>query len=231
MPPSVSGHFFLSTEKHWINENEEQTVSNSTDAQQYFQIDTKQLISGLATIPFYERNDYPSHIFSKQELDSMKLKAQYESKKYDELCQRLELIDKMGDKQQIPKQPIKCLIGANALPPTGERALAEPETVPPRPVPCLIGPMSLPPELRNNTNIIGDSPALNPGHITERLGAVRLSSGDTVPIGSGENQPGASEGTKCNDNDAPQGPQGKTKAVGKDTKEDIQQWLDDILDM
>lgn len=230
MPPSVSGHFFLSTEKHWVSENEEKPVFSSTDAQQYFQIDTKLLISGLATIPFYERNDYPIHIFSKQELDSMKLKAHYESKNYDELCQRLELIDNMGDKQQTPKQPIKCLIGANALPPTVERSLVEPETVPSQPVPCLIGPMSLPPELRSNTNTTGDAPATNPGHITERLGAVKISIGDTVPIGSGDSQAGlptTSEETKRNDNAA----QDKTKATGKDTKEDIQQWLDDILDM
>lgn len=230
MPPSVSGHLFLSTEKHWLSESEEGIKTG-----QHFQIDTKQLTASLASIPFYERNDYPSELFSKQEIDSMKLKAQYEAKKYDELCQRSKTTSgKMADK---PKPPVKCLIGAGSLPPQPERVQkARPEVEhpppppPPRPVPCLIGPMALPPELRNEPNVTGGT-----ARLSERLGEVSLADGcEPVPIGNvNEQQAGRSsssgDGKRVNDQS---NLGGKSKdEVQKETKEDIQQWLDDILDM
>lgn len=229
MPPSVSGHFFLSTEKHWTAEDSEEP---SSSIGQYFQIDTKQLNASLATIPFYERNGYPSEVFSKQEIDSMKLKAHYESKRYDELCQRLESSKKMGDGQPQPQPPVKCLIGAGALPP------------PVRLMPCLIGPMALPPELRNDPNVTGSYASSN-APVAERLSEVNptepggsCSAGDAVPIGRGHKlEPVAegvesSSGQKSSEESAESGGQkGEAKSTAKETKEDIQQWLDDILDM
>lgn len=239
MPPSVSGHFFLSTEKHWATDSEEASIAvaggkSGQQYGQYFQIDTKQLNTSLATIPFYERNEYPCEIFSKHEIDSMKVKAQLESKKYDELCQRLESSKKMGDNQ--PKPPIKCLIGAGAMPPpVGQE---RPSVPPARPPPCLMGPMSLPPELRNDPNVTGSYASSNIG-VAERMSEVlhlsegaSRSSGDAVPIGSDNVQ----ENRETSDGEARNegisgAVKGETKSTAKETKEDIQQWLDDILDM
>ncbi|EAT45317.1 AAEL003394-PA [Aedes aegypti] len=236
MPPSVSGHLFLSTEKHWISESEEGLTSGGKSGQQYgqrFQIDTKQLTASLATIPFYERNDYPSELFSKQEIDSMKLKAQYESKKYDELCQRLKPPGRMGDKQQVPKPPVKCLIGTDSRPPQPERIVEDPAP-PLRPVPCLVGPMALPPELRNDPNVTGGRSQaslvirLSEADITadSQQRNVTPPSGESVPIRNDE--PTTSEQKLKEDT---RRVESKSEATGKETKEDIQQWLDDILDM
>lgn len=243
MPPSVSGHFFLSTEKHWISESEEGVIAGSGGkggqqyGQQHFQIDTKQLNASLATIPLHERNGYPSEIFSKREIDSMRLKAQLESKKYDELCQRLS--GRMGDKQQTPKPPpVKCLIGAGALPPPVVRGGQEEPVrplppAPPQPMPCLVGPMALPPELRNDPNVTGSYAAAS--RVAERLREVSLvdqgnRSGDSVPIRSAENQAGEATSSREQKKDMIAAEEKSTPA-GQESKEDIQQWLDDILDM
>lgn len=241
MPISVSGHFFLSTEKHWATTSEDVSITTSSGRSsqlygQYFQIDTKQLNASLNTIPFNERNGYPSEIFSKQEIDSMKLKAQFESNKYDKLFERLNASEKMADNQ--PKPPIKCLIGAGALPPPVDDL--ERQGPPSQPMPCLIGPMALPAELRNDPNVTG-SYAASRTAIAERLSAVNLREGgrpsasDTVPIESSNDQEqiaagaGSSGGEKRGE-EMSRG-QGEPKSTAKETKEDIQNWLDDILDM
>lgn len=240
MPPSVSGHFFLSTEKHWTTDSEDVSITSGSGKPgqqygQYFQIDTKQLNASLATIPFYERNGYPCEIFSKQEINSMKLKAQYESNNYDELCQRLESSKKMGDSQ--PKPPIKCLIGAGALPPPVNQIRQDP---PARPVPCLIGPMALPPELRNDPNVTGSYASSNVA-VAERLSEVNLTEGgsrsatDAVPIESSNVQEHIAAGVGSSGvekgNEGNSGGKREVQPAAKETKEDIQQWLDDILDM
>lgn len=236
MPSSVSGHFFLSTEKHWIIDIDEPSIASGVGKSgqqygQYFQIDTKQLNASLATIPFYERTGYPCEIFSKREIESMKLKAQLESNKYEELCQRSNFSKKMGDNQ--PKPPIKCLVGAGALPPAVD---LEQPTVPIRPPPCLMGPMSLPPELRSDPNVTGSYASSNSA-VADRLGEVNLSDGgdgsskDAVPIGRNSEQEQTSADLGTSGAEGKSGSKGSVQSTAQETKEDIQQWLDDILDM
>lgn len=68
MPPSAGGHFFLSTEKHWEAEAEEQTITSGKTGQygHYFQVDTKKLNTSIRSIPLFERNEYPKD-FSQSE--------------------------------------------------------------------------------------------------------------------------------------------------------------------
>ncbi|XP_058823882.1 uncharacterized protein LOC131684763 [Topomyia yanbarensis] len=223
VPHSVSGHFFLSNEKHWVSEAAEPAIISGKSNQQfgnYFKIDTKHLNASLATIPFYERNGYPPDIFTNQDIKSMKLKAELEEIKYKKLIGNLNTSQKMANRPKSP--PAKCLIGADALPSRPSQESAAPVIMqPPQPVPCLIGPLALPPELRNDPNVTGSYAAA--GGIADRLSEVTIT---TVPV-TEESVPIRTDATV---QDLPNA--GRKEDVEKtETKEDMQQWLDDILDM
>lgn len=225
LPPSASGHFFLSTEKHWAAEDQQTIVSSSG---QHFRIDSKQLNLCLGTIPFHERNGYPVDLFSKRELDSMTLKASFEAKKYQDYRSK----QKMSGESTTPRVPAPCLIGPDALPP-GEPPV-EVRPPPPRPMPCLIGPMALPPELRHDPNVTGSWAAAAAVQVQEEVPVVVQQ--DVVPIGGDEVMPeetgsstGKSKEDKEKENEAVKVPEAAT-AAASETKEDIQAWLDDILD-
>lgn len=234
MPPSASGHFFLSNERHWIDETAEPSIVSGKSNQQYgryFQIDTNKLNVCLSTIPLYERNGYSEELFSEREIDSMKLRATTESNKYRDICSKLESIRKMSDRPN--KAPIKCLIGSDALPPVEPQRQ---EVPPAQPVPCLLGPAALPSELRNDAEVTRSVES----SVMERFGEVSIgnrvrtetANDDVVPIGGDNevfdlNSPGGpSKSEKEQSNEAR-----KEVATKTETKEDIQQWLDDILDM
>ncbi|XP_055550236.1 uncharacterized protein LOC129732882 [Wyeomyia smithii] len=238
-PHSVSGHFFLSTEKHWVKEASEPVISTGKGNERFanhFKIDTKQLNASFATIPFHERNEYPLEIFTESEINSMKLKAELESKKYQNLCSKLEASKKMADSRKPvknvkendalplrissknnaaqvetnqPQQPVPCLIGPMALPPELHHNSNDQVTIQPQqPVPCLIGPMALPAELRHDPNVTGSYNSLQQATSTEI----------TTP-------------NRSQDAQAAAGVKNSTLTRQEDTKEAIQQWLDDILDM
>uniref|UniRef100_A0A1Q3FCP3 Uncharacterized protein n=1 Tax=Culex tarsalis TaxID=7177 RepID=A0A1Q3FCP3_CULTA len=214
LPASASGHFFLSTEKHWAEDQTTAIVSG-----RHFRIDSKQLNLCLGTIPFHERNGYPAKLFSKRELDSMTLKASYEKKKYQDYCNSKQHAGKMSESvPRVVPPPVKCLIGPDALPPGPEPQIAICPAAPPRPVPCLIGPMALPPELRHDPNVTGSY-------------ASSAAPVEVVPLG-GDPVPGAGEGSSGSKKEkatAQTDEAAKTTTPGE-TKEDIQAWLDDILD-
>ncbi|XP_058454383.1 uncharacterized protein LOC131432255 [Malaya genurostris] len=224
VPHSVSGHFFLSTEKHWVSEAAEPAIISGKSNQQYgnyFKIDTKHLNAGFATIPFHERNGYPADIFSEQEINSMKLKAELEKTKYKQLCSNLEASKQMSDKN-TKQRPAKCLIGTDAVPPQSAQENVTPiKERPPRPSPCLIGPWALPQVQRNNPDVTASRTEANA--ITERLNEVKIEDAsaieESVPI-----RADTVVQNVANDGD-------KGAAAKPETKEDIQQWLDDILDM
>ncbi|XP_055605388.1 arp2/3 complex-activating protein rickA [Uranotaenia lowii] len=283
IPASTSGHFFLSSEKHWVKEAQEPSIASGKTAHQYgqyFKIDTAQLNLGLVSIPLHERNHYPVDIFTSREIDILKLKAELESQKYIKKYKSSPLVhsklktikmnadSNFGSENAIPPQPIPCLIGPDALPvepipPQPFPCLIGPdalpaEPIPPQPIPCLIGPDALPAEpippqpypcligpdafpggvnpLRPTPCLIGPS-ALPRGAsdsttavsgISERMSSVKVSNSsatdnDVVPIDNGESSV---------DNKKESGKNKPTQGgEQRQTKEDMQQWLDDILEM
>lgn len=224
LPPSASGHFFLSTEKHWIDDQANENIVSGKNQQQqygqYFRIDTKQLNLSLGTIPFHERNGYSEDLFSKREIDSMVLKTTYETRKYQDYCNKQQLPSKMADPTPRVTPPVKCLIGPDALPPGQPPAASEPTVQPPQPVPCLVGPMALPPELRHDPNVTGSYASAQ---------APEVLPVDVVPIEE-SNAQDATEGTTGSKEDKEKTNTARKDTAPSETKEDIQQWLDDILD-
>lgn len=226
LPPSASGHFFLSTEKHWAEDQQQSTVTG-----QHFRIDSKQLNLCLRTIPFHERNGYPVELFSKRELDSIALKASFEVKKYqDYRSKQPPATTKMSGEgsPRVPPTPTPCLIGPDALPPEEPPVEVVRPPAPPRPMPCLIGPMALPPELRHDPNVTGSYKSIP----AEQVPAVQE---DVVPLGDDdevmpEEVPSSSSGKSKEDKDKSNEAVKVPATTASETKEDIQAWLDDILD-
>lgn len=234
LPPSASGHFFLSTEKHWIEDSQQQQQAIFTG--QHFRIDSKQLNLCLRTIPFHERNGYPAELFSKRELDSIALKATFEVKKYQDYRNKQPptTTTKMSAEgsPRVPPTPTPCLIGPDALPPGEPPVEVIRPPTPPRPVPCLIGPMALPPELRHDPNVTGSYKSI-PEQVQDDVVPLGEADGDDdevmpeeVPSSSG----GQSKVDKDKSNEAVKVPATTTTTTASETKEDIQAWLDDILD-
>lgn len=222
LPHSVSGHFFLSTEKHWIREASEPVITTGKSNEQFanhFKIDTKHLNACFSTIPFYERNEYPPEIFVDSEIKCMKLKAECETKKYQNLCYKLESNKKMSDSHRTP--PAKCLVGSDALPLSlsSENDVSV-STPPQQPAPCLLGPMALPPEFRNDPHVTGSyTSATQPGTSTLVVDqTVKTNNAETTKANSSKE---ITEPSVTKNSDPAPG----------ETKEAIQQWLDDILDM
>ncbi|KAL1378705.1 hypothetical protein pipiens_001468 [Culex pipiens pipiens] len=217
LPPSASGHFFLSTEKHWA---EDQTAIVSG---RHFRIDSKQLNLCLGTIPFHERNGYPAELFSKREIDSMALKASFETKKYQDYCQKQQAGKMSEPVPRVIPPPVKCLIGPDALPPGPEppQEVVQPAP-PPRPVPCLIGPMALPPELRHDPNVTGSYANAAP---SAPVDVVPIEE-EVVPVADQSSSSSKEKDQSQTVNATAQ----NDGATTSETKEDIQAWLDDILD-
>lgn len=226
LPPSASGHFFLSTEKHWV---EDQTAVVSG---RHFRIDSKQLNLCLGTIPFHERNGYPAELFSKRELDSMTLKASFETKKYQDYQSKLQAGKMSEPAPRVVPPPVKCLIGPDSLPPGPEPMEVARPAPPPRPVPCLIGPLALPPELRHDPNVTGSYAADS----QEASVDVVPIEDDAVPVVEESNSSRSKEEKDKSNAAKATAPKGgtatsaTTKTTTSETKEDIQAWLDDILD-
>uniref|UniRef100_A0A182J1F4 Uncharacterized protein n=1 Tax=Anopheles atroparvus TaxID=41427 RepID=A0A182J1F4_ANOAO len=66
VPPSTSGHFLLSSEKHWLApETGLLGEDQKTCYNEYFRIDTKLLNASLECIPFHQRLGYDESLFSR----------------------------------------------------------------------------------------------------------------------------------------------------------------------
>ncbi|EDV34557.1 uncharacterized protein Dana_GF20895 [Drosophila ananassae] len=67
--PSLGGaHFTFGSEKEWASVADGQTKLSTKAAVSYFTLNLSRLNAGLQTIPFYKRMDYPSSVFTRQQI-------------------------------------------------------------------------------------------------------------------------------------------------------------------
>uniref|UniRef100_A0A182PNC9 Uncharacterized protein n=1 Tax=Anopheles epiroticus TaxID=199890 RepID=A0A182PNC9_9DIPT len=211
LPPSSASHFLLSSEKRWLQPDTDLPGEDEKNRySEYFRIDTKLLNASLGCIPFYERHGYEQTLFSTLELNLMRQKAELNTNKFQQ-----------SFADQLATSSVK----------TGPPSQNNKENMPlprkPQPTPCFVGKFAKPPM----DGSIGDRDAKQPsagkesvGSIEEKLGELKIKPdpkqnvSKLVPIVD------------------PTVPTPITKPATtanevKDTKEDIQQWLDDILDI
>lgn len=70
-PASIGGHFLFNSEKSW------EANDDWYNRDDYFQLNLIELSKSLATIPFYERQNYSKDLFSSEEIDDMNRQAKY----------------------------------------------------------------------------------------------------------------------------------------------------------
>lgn len=77
-PKSIGTHFTLKSEKHWdqSNENDDSTAAG-TIFSKLFQLNLVTLKNGVGRLPFYMRNDCPKEIFTDHEIADMEHKVNY----------------------------------------------------------------------------------------------------------------------------------------------------------
>ncbi|KAH8420606.1 hypothetical protein KR009_012103, partial [Drosophila setifemur] len=68
VPSLGGGHFTFGSEKEWTQVAEGQTKLHTKAAGGYFTLNLTRLNAGLQTIPFYKRMDYPSTMFTRQQI-------------------------------------------------------------------------------------------------------------------------------------------------------------------
>lgn len=71
-PASIGGHFLFNSEKSW------EANDDWYNRDEYFQLNLVELSKSLATIPFYERQNYGKDIFSSLEIEDMDRQAKYQ---------------------------------------------------------------------------------------------------------------------------------------------------------
>lgn len=71
-PASVGGHFLFNSEKSW------EAKDDWYNRDEYFHLNLVELTKSLATIPFYERQNYSKDIFSSDEIEDMNRQAKYQ---------------------------------------------------------------------------------------------------------------------------------------------------------
>ncbi|KAH8289658.1 hypothetical protein KR054_008631, partial [Drosophila jambulina] len=67
-PSLGGGHFTFGSEREWSSVAEGQTKLHTKAASGYFTLNLSRLNAGLQTIPFYKRMDYPSTMFTRQQI-------------------------------------------------------------------------------------------------------------------------------------------------------------------
>uniref|UniRef100_A0A182SEX8 Uncharacterized protein n=1 Tax=Anopheles maculatus TaxID=74869 RepID=A0A182SEX8_9DIPT len=208
LPPSTASHFLLSSEKRWLQPDTELPGEDEKNRySELFRIDTKLLNASLGCIPFYERHGYDQTLFSPLELNLMRQKAEINTKQFEQKFA-----------EQLP---------AKTQPGPISRNIKESMPLPkkPQPAPCFVGAFAKPKE-----------------SIAVKSAETKHVPTDVVPI-----QPIETKMKELTVNPKPS--ENVTKVVptaGKtvqpvttkpppsttnDTKEEIQQWLDDILDI
>lgn len=70
-PASVGGHFLFNSEKSW------EASDDWYNRDEYFQLNLVELTKSLATIPYFERQNYSKDIFSSEEIEDMNRQAKY----------------------------------------------------------------------------------------------------------------------------------------------------------
>lgn len=71
-PVSFGGHFLFNSEKSW------EASDDWYNRDEYFQLNLAELSKSLATIPFYQRQNYSKEIFSSEEIDRQNRQAKYQ---------------------------------------------------------------------------------------------------------------------------------------------------------
>lgn len=100
-PQSIGSHFYFNSEKQWIEEdtsissaplttttttptlasinnnkfNKIQNQSHQQSSQKYFNLNLSLLIEGITSIPFYERQNYPIDLFNNDEIEDMRRRS------------------------------------------------------------------------------------------------------------------------------------------------------------
>ncbi|XP_050101401.1 uncharacterized protein LOC126581639 [Anopheles aquasalis] len=214
LPPSSGGHFLLSSEKHWLNPDTGLPGDDERNGYgEYFRIDTKQLNASLGCIPFYQRQGYDEKLFTASELNLMRQKAELQREKWGK-----------GKENMIPTVP--------------------PAPTKPRPVPCLVSPFASP---KDETAAKPRPPACLVGTAALPRDKIKVNEESVVKVHARKEEPKKvpvlesklaelkiepKQVTKLVPSTETLGQQQSTsKPESNDTKEDIQQWLDDILDI
>ncbi|ALC48573.1 Aven [Drosophila busckii] len=83
-PSLGGGHFTFGAEKEWNSIAEGQTQLHTKAANSYFTLNLSLLNSGLQTIPFYKRMDYPTCMFTRQQLTAQNEAAERAERIYQE---------------------------------------------------------------------------------------------------------------------------------------------------
>ncbi|XP_050070712.1 uncharacterized protein LOC126558702 [Anopheles maculipalpis] len=209
LPPSSANHFLLSSEKRWLQPDTELPGDDEkNDYSEYFRIDTKLLNASLGCIPFYERHGYDPELFSTLEINLMRQKAEINTKQYQQ-----KFADQLSSHTQ-----------------SGPVSRSNKENMPlpkkPSPTPCLVGAFAKPKD--DSTTIKSpvtkhvpvDMISINP--IETKMSELEIHPeqrekvAEVMPTSVPTVQPVATKPNSSSTND---------------TKEDIQQWLDDILDI
>lgn len=82
-PKSFGTHFTLKSEKHWTqpSENDEDVNAAGTIFPKLFQLNLTTLKNGVGHLPFYIRNGCPKELFTDQEITRMEQKVSYMGEK------------------------------------------------------------------------------------------------------------------------------------------------------
>uniref|UniRef100_A0A182LRC5 Uncharacterized protein n=1 Tax=Anopheles culicifacies TaxID=139723 RepID=A0A182LRC5_9DIPT len=211
LPPSSANHFLLSSEKRWLQQDTDLPGEDEQNRySEYFRIDTKLLNASLGCIPFYERHGYDPALFSTLELNLMRQKAEIHTKKYQ---------NTYGDQL------------SSTITNSGPISRSKKESMPlpnkPHPPPCFVGAFGKPME---------ESSAKSPE--TKRVPMDKPIQPNTLQTKMSELAVEPKPSKLITNIVAPTVPTGQTvtttkqpAGAPKDTKEEIQQWLDDILDI
>uniref|UniRef100_A0A182VRD2 Uncharacterized protein n=1 Tax=Anopheles minimus TaxID=112268 RepID=A0A182VRD2_9DIPT len=210
LPPSSANHFLLTSEKRWLQPDTDLPGEDEQNCySEYFRIDTKLLNASLGCIPFYERQGYDQGLFSPLELNLMRQKAEIHTNKYQQTY---------ADQLTVKTQ-------------SGPVSRSRKENMPlpkkPHPPPCFVGAFAKPMEgLSASSPETKHVPVDNPapvhtlqskmGELTVEPEPSKIVTKVVPPI-----VPSVQTVTTTK----------QPASTSKDTKEEIQQWLDDILDI
>lgn len=212
LPPSSGGHFLLSSEKHWLNPDTGLPGDDERNSYgEYFRIDTKQLNASLGCIPFYQRQGYDENLFTVSELNVMRQKAEVQREKWGKGKENMTSTLPAPTKPR----PAPCLVGPFGLPKDETVAKS-------RPTACLVGTAALP---RDEIKVKDESVVAEPmkedlkkaPRLESKLEELKIEPKQVTKVVP----PTATISQQ----------QPTSKPAPNDTKEDIQQWLDDILDI
>lgn len=92
VPSSIGAHFLLNSEKSWEGNDD------WYNRDEYFRLNLVELTQSLATIPFYERQQYSKNVFNSEEIEDMDRQARF---------QRIKWMANTSNTGKIVQDPIK----------------------------------------------------------------------------------------------------------------------------